>query len=89
MKGPAATSAAAGASVRPVAETLREQIAEHLRALGFTGATADEIETDLGMIGNTVRPRLVELRAKGRVGDSGRTRETRSGRKAVVWWLIA
>lgn len=47
--------------------------------------TSQEIEDRTGLEGNTVRPRLVELRAFGRVRDSGRTRLTRSGREAVLW----
>lgn len=49
------------------------------------GATNDEIETALGLIGSTVRPRVVELRARGLVRDSGKTRKTRTGRAAIVW----
>ena len=49
------------------------------------GATAQEIEVALQMAGNTVRPRLVGLRERGKIEDSGLRRETQSGRRAVVW----
>ena len=49
------------------------------------GATNDEIEIGLAMNGSTVRPRVVELRTRGLIKDSGKTRRTRSGRNAVVW----
>jgi len=48
-------------------------------------ATAQEIEIGLQMAGSTVRPRLVALRERGKVEDSGLRRETQSGRRAVVW----
>jgi transcription initiation factor IIE alpha subunit len=49
------------------------------------GATNEEIETALQMTGNTVRPRVVELRERKLIHDSGQTRKTRSGRNAIVW----
>jgi len=51
------------------------------------GATDEEIQTWLGMNPSTQRPRRVELVKKGLVVDSGKTRQTRSGRKATVWAL--
>lgn len=36
-----------------------------------------------------IRTRLSELRKRGLVVDSGRRRITRSGRKAIVWRLVA
>jgi hypothetical protein len=49
------------------------------------GATDEELQTALDMPGSTERPRRVELVTRGLVRDSGRTRQTRSGRQAVVW----
>ena len=52
---------------------------------GAVGATAEELEVDTGLSGNTVRPRLVELRAEGRILVAPRTRPTRSGARAMVY----
>lgn len=52
------------------------------------GMTAQEIEDALSLSGNTVRPRLVELREHGAVRDSGRTRKSASGRACVVWEFV-
>ncbi len=79
------TSDAAAESMRPHASTLRDKVRQHIAANGINGATADEIEHALGLAGNTVRPRLVELRNRHQVCDSGRTRKTVSGRQAIVW----
>jgi predicted ArsR family transcriptional regulator len=83
-----ATSRAAAESVKPHAATLREQVFEYIDRQSIVGATADEIEADLELSGNTVRPRLVELRRDGRICDSGNTRKTRTGRSAVVYWTL-
>lgn len=80
-----ATSIAAARSIRPVAATLRERVFAFVDKQGMHGATAEEIERALKMSGNTVRPRILELRAAKRMFDRGNTRETQSGRQATVW----
>jgi len=77
------TSRDAAKSIAPHLERLEAEVLGWLRWHG--GATADEIEQHTGLAGNTVRPRLVALRARGLVCDSGERRKTRSGRAAVVW----
>jgi predicted ArsR family transcriptional regulator len=77
------TSAAAAKAIEPHAGTLRATILDLLRRDG--PLTAQEIEDRTGLEGNTVRPRLCELRDAGKVRDSGLTRKTRSGRDAAVW----
>ncbi len=52
---------------------------------GDRGATDEELIDALKASPSTIRPRRVELREKGLIVDSGKTRATRSGRKAVVW----
>lgn len=79
------TSHEAAVAIRPAAETLRAKVLEYLRSRGETGATDEEIQDGLGMAQNTERPRRVELVEAGSVVDSGETRKTRSGRKAVIW----
>lgn len=52
---------------------------------GDRGATDEELIDALKASPSTVRPRRVELREKGLIVDSRKTRKTRSGRNAVVW----
>jgi predicted ArsR family transcriptional regulator len=63
----------------------RTEVLRFVTEQGDHGATAEEIEASLEMGGNTVRPRLVELRKMGLVVASGRVRLTAYGRSAVVW----
>ncbi len=53
------------------------------------GATDFEIQKASGLNPSTQRPRRIELVECGLVRDSGKTRPTPSGRKAVVWEIIA
>jgi transcription initiation factor IIE alpha subunit len=77
------TSYAAARSVRHSAPAQREAVFATLYARG--PSTAEELEIILGLAGNSIRPRLVELRRDGRVVDTGRRRRTQSQRYAVVW----
>lgn len=49
------------------------------------GLTDEQIQQQLGMNPSTERPRRIELVDMGEIHDTGRTRETLSGRSAVVW----
>jgi hypothetical protein len=80
-----ATSRAAAVSMRTSTSFLRDKILAFIKSRHATGATADEIESMLEIGGNTVRPRLIELRKLGQIRDSGLTRKTRTCRSAVVW----
>ncbi len=62
----------------------------HSRVLAYlrnaeAGATDEELMDGTNIAPNTLRPRRRELQIMGRVKDSGMTRPTKSGRKAVVW----
>lgn len=50
-----------------------------------SGMTDEELQALLDMPGNSERPRRRELERKGLVRDSGRRRQVRSGRQAIVW----
>jgi hypothetical protein len=82
------TSLAAARSIAPRADSLRTIVLAAIME-SRDGLAAFEIERVAGLSGNTVRPRLVELRATKRplIKDSGRTRNTDSGRPAIVWIL--
>jgi predicted ArsR family transcriptional regulator len=49
------------------------------------GMTADEIAVYLGIDKLTVRPRLSELRAEGRIEPTGMRRKNASGHSAMTW----
>lgn len=68
------------------AKTLRARV---LVELGNGPGTADEIAHRLRIDRLSIRPRLSELSAMGRVEDSGVRHVNSSGRKAVVWRLTA
>ena len=80
---PATAKREAHRAIQPAAGTLRQRVLEVVAA--SRGLTAEEIESATGLTGNTVRPRLVELREAGLVAPSGEARTTRSGRRATVW----
>jgi hypothetical protein len=56
-----------------------------LRTQGREGATAEEIETGTGISGNSVRPRLIQLRKANLLADSAKVRPTKANRIAIVW----
>lgn len=62
-----------------------EIVSAYIVSRGEDGATDEEGQEALAMPGNTYRPRRTELQSLGLVRDSGARRETKSGRKAVVW----
>ena len=68
--------------------TLRFRVLQALLAAGCTGHTDQELQEGLGMDPSTERPRRVELMDRGLICDSGETRRTRSGRRAVVWVAV-
>jgi hypothetical protein len=78
------TSKEAAESMVTMVGTQRHRVWEFVHEQGARGATSQEIEVGLGLSGNAVRPRLVELRAAGKVIKVNNTRETASGRRARV-----
>lgn len=86
------TSEAAAASIQPHLGALQAQvldcIARHRDCHLVDGLTCDEVEWILEMKHQTASARILELRKKGLLRDSGYRRKTRSGRKAVVWRVV-
>lgn len=82
------TSAAAAEGIRTGSARLRQQVYDWLLARGSHGATDEEMQDGIPMAASTQRPRRGELQKAGLVRDSGDTRSTRSGRKAVVWLAV-
>jgi hypothetical protein len=79
------TSVAAADAIAPVAATLRRLVYEAIAAAGADGLTDEEMLAAVGLQPSSGRPRRIELVRAGLVVDSGRTRMTKSNRKAVVW----
>jgi len=81
------TSKAAGRRAIPNMTGQRKRIRNLLAERYPGGLTDEEIAVRLDMSPNSVRPRRVELMRMSAVCDSGLTRKTDSGSKAVVWCL--
>lgn len=80
------TSDAAAAAVKPTkAQALRQRIYERIVMSGDSGMTDEELQLDLGIPGNTERPRRWELHKDGLIRCNASTRLTKSGRSAFVW----
>lgn len=73
-----------GSGKRSRAQTLRAEVLHYIRGQE-DGATCDEVEQGLDLTHQTASPRVVELRERGLIVDSGLRRLTRSNRKAVVY----
>lgn len=82
------TSKAAAEGAREGAGSRREQVLRAVKARGNDGATAEELERALGLSGNTIRPRLVELRERGLVRQTTRMRPTINGYDAAVYVAV-
>ena len=79
------TSRKAAESVEPRTGTLRRQVFDYLNNRGLHGATDEEIQSALGIPGNTVRPSRGTLVDDGYVTDSGTTRKNQNGHDCIVW----
>jgi hypothetical protein len=81
------TSKAAAIAAEPNAGTQRWRVLDILRdnPISDRGLTDHEMQVLLDMNPSTQRPRRIELVGQGFVADSGRTRLTPSGKRAVVW----
>lgn len=80
-----ATSHEAEETVRPHAQADRERIENLISTTLNHGATCQEVEDMLHMPHQTASARISGLRKLGILVDSGRTRKTRSGCRAIVW----
>lgn len=80
------TSMAAAVSMASSAESYRQKVLEFVRAQGAHGATSDEVQSGLGLTHQNGSARVSELANRFKlIVDSGKTRPTKSGRKAVVY----
>lgn len=69
-------------------DRLQRDVLAFIAGRGPVGATDDEICRGLHLLRDTGRARRVELRGKGLILDSGRSRVTSRGRAAIVWTAV-
>jgi len=79
------TSLAASDAIAPKMTELQQKVFEAIDGSGRWGMTDEEGVKATGMNPSTYRPRRIELEASGRIVASGTVRETRAGRRAIVW----
>ena len=82
-----ATSAAAAADAKVSAGSMRLAVLTWLDRAQEHGMTDFELADATGRQQTSIGKRRGELRDAGLVGDSGRTRPSPSGSKAVVWTI--
>ena len=78
------TSRAAALTNYPRSGSQRQRIIEALASVYPDGLTREQLSTRLGIVLNSVLPRVVELRDGGWIEESGTTRATRQGASASV-----
>ena len=78
------TSVAAAQLAVPFFRTLQERVLWLIQE-ATSGRTNEELSDLTGHPIQSICPRVRELYLKGMIRDSGFTRMTKSGRKAVVW----
>ena len=84
------TSHEAALRVLPKSGTQRRRVltALMMAAFGGHGLTDEELQDQLDMNPSSERPRRIELQQMGWIENSGQTRVTRSGAKAIVWRYV-
>ena len=83
------TSRAAGEQITPVAMGQVARVFHLIAGRGDEGATDHEIQAELGMTGDSERPRRWTLQRSGLVRDSGQRRKSPTGRDVIVWVAAA
>ncbi len=85
------TSHEAAERVLPKTGTQRARVLYEIKAWSHVGMgrTDEELQTLLDMNPSSERPRRIELLNMGWIENSGQTRITRSGAKAIVWRYVS
>lgn len=81
------TSIAAADAIASGAVVLRDKVLATVSAAGPVGVTVVEMAIRQGLDRMGIQPRFSELRAMGRIADSGLRRKNPSGVSAIVWTL--
>jgi transcription initiation factor IIE alpha subunit len=84
-----ATSREAASRVYPRSGSIRLEVYEFLIRRGLDGATDQEIESNLNLDGNTVRPTRKTLEQDELIIDTGTTRSNHNGNQCIVWRAIS
>ena len=79
------TSRAAAERICPVATAQAARVFHFIAQRGDEGATDHEVQAELGMTGDSERPRRWSLQRSGLIRDSGQRRKSPRGRQAIVW----
>lgn len=79
------TSKLAADSMRARAPTLRDRVLQNLQ---FLPMTADQVAMALGQSILSIRPRLSELVAQGKIVETSERRRNQSGKLATVWRAV-
>ena len=79
------TSIEAQEKIAPKVGTIKRKVYEAIVGRGLSGATDQEIEKQLNLDGNTVRPIRGSLVLDNLVIDSGTTRPNSKGNQCIVW----
>ena len=86
--GPQETSQAAARRALGRSGSQRNAIYQEIKSRGSDGMTCDEICEYFQMLVQSATPAINTLANDGWLEDSGRRRNTRSGREAIVWVAI-
>jgi transcription initiation factor IIE alpha subunit len=82
---PQRTSVMAAEKAFPKTGSLKRKVYDYFISRGEFGATDQEIESALGLSGNTVRPTRQSLQKDGYILDSGFTRSNANNNQCIVW----
>ena len=81
------TSIDAAHNAYPKSGTMRLNIYEYIVRQGLRGATDQEIQKNLQLSGDTVRPSRITLQKDGLVIESGDRRKNANGNECIVWQI--
>lgn len=79
------TSREAAERMVPGASAQAARVFQFISKCGKEGATDHEVQAELGMTGDSERPRRWSLHRAGLIRDSGQRRKSPAGRAVIVW----
>lgn len=82
------TSRIAAERIYPKSGSIRLKVYEYLIRQGLRGATDQEMQTNLNLSGDTIRPTRMTLLKDNYIIDSGETRNNLNGNPCVVWRAV-
>lgn len=82
------TSRIAAERIYPKSGSIRLKVYEYLIRQGLRGATDQEMQTNLNLSGDTIRPTRMTLLKDNYIIDSGETRNNSNGNPCVVWRAV-